>query len=149
MEPQIVDKPAFIVVGMKYRGKNEHDEIQQLWGQFVARIGEIQHRDPGGPTYGVMSDFDEATGEFDYVAALPVHSADDLPAGMVSVELPAARYAVFDCTLPALSATYKQIHRWLPQSEFEHAGTPEYEYYGPDFNPQDDNSLMSVYIPVK
>ena len=42
MEHQIVNKPGFTVVGMKYRGKNEHDEIKQLWGQFVPRIREIQ-----------------------------------------------------------------------------------------------------------
>jgi AraC family transcriptional regulator len=110
MEHRIVSKPAFTVVGMKYRGKNEHDEIPQLWGQFVPRIGEIQHRTPDPATYGVMFNYDEATGEFDCVAALTVSSASDLPEGMVSVEMPAAQYAVFTCTLPTLSATYRQIH---------------------------------------
>lgn len=148
MEHQIVSKPAFTVVGMKYRGKNEHNEITQLWGQFVPRIREIRNRNPDPATYGVMYDYDEETGEFDYVAALHVNSASDLPEAMVSVEIPAARYAVFACTLPTLSPTYRQIHPWLAQSEYEHAGTPEYEYYGEDFDPEDPNSPMSVYIPV-
>ena len=89
MEHQIVSKPAFTVVGMKYRGKNEHDEIPQLWGQFVPRIPEIRHRNPDPATYGVMYGHDEETGEFDYVAALHVNSAADLPEGMVSVDIPA------------------------------------------------------------
>jgi AraC family transcriptional regulator len=149
MEPQIETCPAFTVVGMRYRGKNENQEVTQLWGQFVQRIPEIRHRDPGGPTYGVMYDYDEATGEFTYVAALPVNEAADLPKGMVSVEIPDARYAVFECTLPTLGETYAQIHEWLPQSGYEHAATPEYEYYGPAFNPEDPGSTMSIYIPLK
>ena len=149
MEHQIVSKPAFTVVGMKYRGKNEYDEIPQMWGRFVPRIREIRNRNPDPATYGVMYDHDEATGEFDYVAALHVNSASELPEGMVSVEIPAAQYAVFTCTLPTLSPTYRQIHPWLAQSEYEHAGTPEFEYYGQDFDPEDSNSPMSMYIPVK
>lgn len=149
MEHEIVSKPAFTVVGMHYRGKNEQDEIPQLWGQFVPRIPEIQHRNPDPATYGVMYGYEEATGEFDYVAALHVNSASDLPEGMVSVEIPAARYALFTCTLPTLSATYRQIHPWLAQSEYEHAGAPEFEYYGEDFDPEDSNSPMGVYIPIK
>jgi AraC family transcriptional regulator len=96
-----------------------------------------------------MSNYDEATGEFDDVAALHVSNASDLPEGMVGVEVPAARYAVFTCTLPTLSPIYRQIQEWLPQSEYEHAGTPEFEYYGEGFDPEDPNSPMSVYIPVK
>jgi AraC family transcriptional regulator len=149
MEPQIVNKPAFIAVGMLYRGKNEQNEIPQLWGRFVPRIPEIQHRNPDPATYGVMYDYDEATGESAYVAALHVGSASDLPEGMVSVEIPAAQYAVFTCTLPTIGPTYEKIHQWLPQSPYEHAGTPEFEYYGADFDPENASSPMSVYIPVK
>lgn len=149
MEHQIVSKPAFTVVGMRYRGKNEHDEIAQLWGQFVPRIQEIQDRNPDPATYGVMYDYDETTGEFDYVAALYVDSASDVPEGMVSVEVPEAQYAVFTSTLPDLGQTYQKIHQWLEGSEYEHAPTPEFEYYGEHFDPEDPGSTMSIYIPLK
>ena len=149
MEYKIVTKPAFTVVGLRYRGKNEHDEIKQMWGQFGPRIQEIQHRNPDPATYGVMYGYDEATGEFDYVAALHVDSASDLPERMVSIEISEAQYAVFTCTLPTLGPTYQAIHQWLEQSEYAHAGTPEFEYYGEDFDPENLDSLMSVYIPVK
>ena len=35
MEPKLVHLPAFTVVGMKYRGKNEQNEIPQMWGRFI------------------------------------------------------------------------------------------------------------------
>jgi len=115
----------------------------------VPRIGEIQHRTTDLATYGVMPNYDEATGEFDYVASLSVQRAADLPAGMVGVEVPAARYAVLGCTLPEIGAAYEQIHVWVAQSEYERAPTPDFEYYEPDFNPQDPNSVMSLYLPIK
>ena len=149
MEPKIVSLPAFTVVGLKYRGKNEQNEIPQLWGQFVPCIGEIQHRTTDLATYGVMSNYDEATGEFDYVASLTVERAADLPAGMVGVEVPAARYAVLDCTLPTIGAAYEQIRAWVDRSEYERAPTPDFEYYGPGFSPEDPNSVMSLYLPIK
>ena len=149
MVPKIVHLPAFTVVGMKYRGKNEKNEIPQLWSRWVPRIPEIQHRTTDLATYGVMDNYDEATGEFDYVASLTVERAAALPAGMVAVEVPAAQYAVLDCTLPTIGAAYEQIRAWVEQSEYERAPTPDFEYYGPGFNPEDPNSVMSLYLPIK
>jgi len=149
MEPKIVHLPVFTVVGLKYRGKNEQNEIPQLWSRWVPRIGEIQHRTSDLATYGVMSNYDEATGEFDYVASLSVERAADLPAGMVGVEVPAAQYAVLDCTLPTIGAAYGQLYAWVAQSKYERAPTPDFEYYGSDFNPADPSSVMSLYLPIK
>jgi AraC family transcriptional regulator len=149
MEPKLVTLEAFTVVGMKYRGVNEQNEIPQLWGRFVPRIGEIRHRTSNGATYGVMDNFDEATGEYDYVASLEVARAADLPDGMVAVQVPAAQYAVVDCTLPEIGAAYQRLHAWVVASEYERAPTPDFEYYGPGFDPQDPGSVLSLYLPIK
>jgi AraC family transcriptional regulator len=59
MEPQIIAKPAFTVVGLKYRGKNEHNEIPQLWESlFPDRVAEIQHKVDPHVSYGVEGKFD-------------------------------------------------------------------------------------------
>jgi predicted transcriptional regulator YdeE len=68
---------------------------------------------------------------------------------MESVELPAAQYAAWECTLPTIQQAFQQAHAWFAKSEHEHAGTPEFEYYGPLFDPQDTNSAMSIYMPIK
>jgi AraC family transcriptional regulator len=149
MEPNVVSLHAFTVVGMKYRGKNEQNEIPQLWGQFAPRVSEIQHKVQEDATYGVMSNYDEVSGEFDYWASLKVTQAVDLPAGMEGVEVPAATYAVWECTLPTIHQAYQQAHAWFAQSEHENSGTPEFEYYGPGFNPQDPGSAMKIFMPIK
>ncbi|MGC1121768.1 MAG: GyrI-like domain-containing protein [Candidatus Methanofastidiosia archaeon] len=89
MEPEIKSKPAFTVVGIKYRGKNENNEIPQLWFKLGPRINEIKHR--VGSAYGVMDNYDEESGKFDYIAGIEVDSSADIPEGMVSIDVPNRR----------------------------------------------------------
>ena len=83
-EPKITSKPAFTVIGMKYRGKNEQEEIPQLWGKFMERESEINDRVNPRVCFGVEDNFDKTSGEFDYVAAFEVSSDADVPEGMVN-----------------------------------------------------------------
>ena len=53
MEPKIVSMPAFTVVGVKYRGKNENNEIKQMWQSFGPRMLEIQHKVDAHTALGV------------------------------------------------------------------------------------------------
>lgn len=147
MEPEIKSKPAFTVVGMKYRGKNKDKEIPQLWFKFGPRMNEIKRRI--GPAYGVTDNYNEESGEFDYVAGIEVDSSADIPEGMVSIDVPEQTYAVFTSTLPKLFETYHQFYEsWLPQSGYNRADGPELELYDETFNPADENSVLYIYIPV-
>jgi AraC family transcriptional regulator len=150
MEPKIVTKPAFTVVGMKYRGKNEKSEIPQLWEQFGPRICEIKHLADPHVAYGVMHNYDEESGEFDYVAGFEVSSVAEVPEGMVSWEVPEQTYAVFTCTLPTLMETFERAYKtWLPHSGYQRADSPEFELYDENFDSQDENSEMAIYIPIR
>jgi len=60
MEPKIKNLSAFRVVGMQYRGKNEQSEIPQLWGEFAARVAEVQNRVETHATYGVVGNYAQA-----------------------------------------------------------------------------------------
>jgi AraC family transcriptional regulator len=149
-EPKITSKPAFSVVGMKYRGKNEQNEVPQLWDQFMTREGEIKEKLDPNVCYGVMDNFDENSGEFDYVAAFEVEGEVEIPEGMVKWEVPEQTYAVFTCTLPTIREAYQYAYKsWLPGSGYQRAADPEFELYGQDFDHRDPNSPMYLYIPVK
>jgi AraC family transcriptional regulator len=150
MEPKIINRPAFTVIGMKYRGKNENQEIPQLWRQFGPRAMEIKNIAHPGISYGVMDYYDESTGEFDYIASLEVESVEEIPEGMDRWDVPEQTYACFTCTLPTLIETFKSAYNeWLPQSEYEHAPSPEFELYDEDFDPNVASSPMYIYIPIK
>jgi predicted transcriptional regulator YdeE len=150
MDPKIVKKPAFTVVGLKCRGKNEHGEIPQLWGTFMSREGELQQIRDKSVCYGVMDNYDEASGDFDYVAAFEVEPAAGVPEGMVRWEVPAAKYAVVPCTLPTITQAFDQVYKaWLPASGYKRAPTPDFEVYDEQFDPNDPSSPMYIYIPIE
>jgi len=150
MEPKIIKGAAFTVVGMKYHGKNENNEIPQLWGEFGPRMGEIKQVANPHVAYGVCDNFDESSSEFDYIAGFEVGSTAEIPEGMVSWDIPAGQYAVFTCTLPTLGETYQYAyHSWLPQSGYQRAAGPEFELYDESFDLRDPRSEMDVYIPIK
>lgn len=149
MRSEIKKLGAFVVVGMKYRGRNEPNQIPGLWDVFMPRAGEVLAKVNEHVFYGVMGNYDEVTGEFDYVAGSEVNNTDHIPVGMVCWEVPAQTYVVFPTTLPTLSETYGQIHStWLPQLGYKHAEGPEFEYYGETFDPSDPASEMAIYIPI-
>ena len=149
-EPKITNKPRFTVIGMKYRGKNEHNEIPQLWDQFMTREGEIKQKIDSNACYGVEDNIDETSGEFDYVAAFEVPSDADAPEGMVKWEVPEQNYAVFTCTLPTIREAYETAYKsWLPKSNYQRAAGPEFELYDQDFDHRDPGSPMYLYIPIK
>jgi AraC family transcriptional regulator len=149
MEIQIVERSAFTVAGLKYRGSNENNEIPQMWQALGPRSGEIEHRADDDTAYGICANMDKETGEFDYIAGFEVTSAGDVPEGMVAFEVPPAKYAVFPTTLPKIGETFQNAyHTWLPQAGYQPTGGPEIEEYDEKFDPQDPNSEFAVYIPI-
>ncbi len=154
MDIKFETKPAFTVVGLRYFGKNEHQEIAQMWGEFNRREAEIQHA-ISGPCYGVCSMPDEANdGAFEYVACVEVSRVDEehLPEGMVVRHVPAARYAVFEHKgrLNTLGDTYNNIYqKWIPQSGLKLKGGFDMEVYDCKFKLNSDDSIFYIYVSVE
>ncbi len=147
MEPKIVTKPAFKAVGMFYQGKNENQEISQLWGKFNARVPEIKDITDGA--FGLCKPMDEH-GTFPYLAAMAVKECKQPPAGMEVWEVPEQKYVVFPCTLPTLHETYRYaFETWIPQSGYEYNQGIDFEYYDESFNPNDKDLQLYIYIPLK
>jgi AraC family transcriptional regulator len=120
-----------------------------MWGEFAARVAEVQNRVEEHNTYGVVGNYEES-GEFDYVAGINVSAAAEVPEGMVSWDMPAQTYAVFSCTLPAIGKTLEYIHgTWLPASDYRQAAGPALELYDEEFDPENPDSLMYIYIPIE
>lgn len=147
MEPQIVQKPAMTLVGMKAHGKMEGLDIKGLWNGFGPRMVEIEGSNPA-VCYGAMDHYDEATQEFDYLAACEV-KGDSVPTGMVRWIVPAQTYAVYPCTLPRIGEAWTAVYQqWLPTSGYQRAAGPEFELYDEKFNPQDPASVLYLCVPI-
>ena len=148
-KPTIVKKDGFMVVGLKYRGKNEQNEVPQLWQSLMPVANQIRHIVPHGAIYGIMDNYDETTGEFDYIAGFEVSQLANIPRGMVGVAVPARTYAVFEATLATLREAYNYAYQWLPMAAYESVPGPEFEMYDETFDPHDPDSLLYIYLPVK
>lgn len=156
MEPKIVEKPAFTIVGLPFTGFISHEpyadgqqnnEIGKVWDEFNARYAEIPNR--SGPVYGLCFAMPNDKEPW-YIAGVEVSQVGQLPAGMTSMSVPAQRYAAFPCTLGTLGETYRYIsEEWQPRSGYEHAAGPDFEYYDQMYEGDPQQMPLSVYWPIK
>lgn len=121
--------------------------ISTQWDEFRA-LGPI----PGqraGTSYGVMCGAN-ATG-FEYLSGVEVESFDAVPAHLGRVRVLPQRYAVFrhEGPVTTIRATWQGIlHDWLPDSGQESAHKPDFEVYGPPFNPRTGLGGLEIWIAI-
>lgn len=155
MNPRIVHKPAFTVVGMKVRTSMEHSLIPQLWADFDKRHDEIRDWIEPDNCYGICfyeeGDDAESSKHFSYLAAIEVSNTDFIPEGMISRTLPEADYAVFEHHGPLdnLQDTYQSIYgSWLPRSAYKVLGKEDFELYDARFKYGQADSVMEIWVPI-
>ncbi len=149
IEVEIFPMMGFTAVGMQYTG-DDPAELMVLWETFVQRIDEIHGCAAGDDGYGVMIDYDEATGEFSYLAAVAVDTAGTVPEGMMSVDISPGAYAVFTFRFDKLDIIFDFVYgEWLPQSGFTHADGYDFEFYPENFLHSEEGVLMQLYVSVE
>lgn len=152
MEPTIISRPAFLVAGTLYQGKNLNGEIGVMWSeQFLPRLHEVK-RIHSDESFGICMMVDGLPdGEFQYIAGGEIASPADVPEGMVMVEVPAHKYAVFAHRGPleTLKTTYAAIYQsWLPAAGYKANGSLDFEFYTREFNPSSPDSILYIYVPI-
>ncbi len=158
MEPRIVKKGEFTVVGLPFTGfishapyedGKENNEIGKVWDEFNVRVGEVKH--VSGPSYGLCFGMPNEWKPW-YIAGVEVARVEDVPPGMMSMSVPAHTYAVFPCTLGTLGETYRYINEvWQPQTGHQHADAPDFELYDDEeFDPENSkDGKCAVYWPIE
>ncbi|QFT89780.1 Regulatory protein SoxS [Bacillus sp. THAF10] len=161
MKYSVVNKDAFRVVGVKRTyslGNGENmAEIPKLWQEVNENgITEKLVDMNNGLIKGILGVCGATTEEMrtknlmDYWVAAA--SSEDPPEGMEELEIPATKWAVFEVhgAMPhAMQDKWKQIFsEWFPSNSYEHAGTPDFEWYG-DGNPNSEDYYSEIWIPVK
>ena len=152
MEPTFVNLPTFTVVGMRYFGKNENQEIHAMWEEANKNFHKVKNVSKQA-AYGVCQNVPgAAAGEFEYVAGLQVSKVEDVPTGMVVRQVPMQKYAVFTHVgaLDKLRETYNYIYQvWLPKSGYKLTGGPDFEFYNEDFKDFAPDSRFYIYVPLQ
>ncbi|MBU1024063.1 GyrI-like domain-containing protein [bacterium] len=157
MEPKIVSKSGFNIIGMELKtsikeGRN-FKEIPQFWEKVLQQdiLSKIPNKSQEATSLGMCMDFKEEDGSFSYVIACEVDSTNNIPEGMIARTIPGAKYAVFTCKGPlpdSIQNMVGYIHgEWFKKSEYTHAGTPEFELYDERCMGGTDCEV-DIYIPV-
>ena len=155
MEPRLVSREAFTVVGLKCRTRMQDNVIPQLWDDFNKVCAGIPHTVTDRTAYGICyfeEGDDPAGASFSYLAGVEVDNADDIPAGMEALVIPAQDYAVFEHrgALDGLHQTYRKIYsEWLPANSLERVGTLDFELYDWRFRWGQPDSVLEVWLPVR
>lgn len=158
LEPAVSVEPGRVLVGLSTHffgvdseKNNVGSKLPALWQTFMPRMGEIASVDPA-TGYGVIRPASERSDELVYLAAVAVAPDAPVPAGMVRLELPPARRALFRHRghLQRLDQTVNYIYSsWLVRSGLRHAGGPDLEVYGPGYRHEQEDSEVLYSIPVE
>ncbi len=152
MEPKIVERSGFNVIGLRYFGKNEKGEIPTLWSDLMSRAGEIKDKSQSMESYGLMGMMDKE-GNFEYIACIPVDRVSEIPEGMVAREINNAKYLVFTHVGNAekMKETYDFVYnKYCPECDEEiRYDTYHFELYDERFKNFAPDSEFDILIPIK
>ena len=159
LEPEICEQAEILVVGMRTvffgidsEKNNMAQKLPQLWAAFLPRLSEVPHIIPGGG-YGMVRQIAEQSEQLEYWAAVPVShvDVDSLPCDLKALCVPSARYARFAHRglVANVNMTVNYIYSsWLLQSGMQHTYGWDLEYYGADYEPDSEKSVIYYSIPV-
>ena len=154
MEAEICEIDSFVVVGVREHFDEETKSgIPALWDRFLPLLPDIPHKRPS--TYGVCTNASPEDGSLDYVAGVAVERVDRLPPGTIAETVPRQTYAVFKHQIHTLDL-HKELQptvrwiwsTWLPASQFEYVGGPDFERYPADFEPT-PGKYLEIMVPVR
>ena len=150
MEAKIVNREAFKVMGVLVRANPKDADYGDIWEkQFMPSHDRISPLSTDKAYYCVYFETGEE-GMADIMAGMAVGEVASISEGLVVREVPAARYAVFECTMKTIGKTWEYIFKdWLPASQYEaDAPLPGFEYFPPDAERAGDFPV-SIYVPVR
>jgi len=157
LTPELYTQPRTTLVGLRTQffsvdseKNNISEQLPSLWAAFVPAMSQIEHRIEG-MAYGVVQQERSDSDRLVYHAAVAVTAIGSMPLGLVALEIPETRYAKFSHRGPAqnLDRTVSYAYGgWLAQSDYQHAGGADLEFYGPEYHPTHEDSLIHYAIPV-
>lgn len=148
LEPKIVRREAFAVMGVVGHFASAAEDFGPLWDEYMGHHDAIAALSVDEGHYGVYLGADH-TVPIDYMAGMAVAAVTRAPAGVTVLEVPPALYAVFACSFRAIGQTYGHIwDEWLRSSAYEQDRSAHgFDYFPPGTT--DGDSPIEIWFPVK
>jgi predicted transcriptional regulator YdeE len=150
MEPKIIRKESFTILGLQERFTPDHEDHEGIWKRFMNYHIQIQAFSIDGAYYG--ANFSAEDGQAtDYLAAMAVEGVDNVPEGLTLRKVPGSHYAVFECTVKAISDTYDWIFgQWLKTAPYPRPGQSspkaDFKRYPPATDSGDTPVLLHIAL---
>lgn len=170
-EPKIMFIHSFKVAGKRnpttFENEQQFMDVPVFWNQFYAQglyeqLGYSKEQPRVDHGISLLKDnafdlYDENNQrkglDFDYLTGVKVTKDKKIPSDMDVVTIPERLYAVFhhrpandyDLIQKLIDTWHYIDYYWLPNSDYEHAGSLEFNEYYPHRN----RLSKTIYIPVK
>ncbi len=149
--------PARLVVGLRTcffsvdsDRNNIGEKVPPLWARFLPRLNEIKDIIPG-VCYGIIRQTEPDSDLLEYIAAVQVERATQIPKDMTCYEIPEATYATFAHRgeVRNLDHTVNYVYStWLAQSGRRHSYGADLEIYGGEYDAVSATSVIYYGIPL-
>lgn len=158
MNFELVLLPAMIIIGPELRTtwmNNEcHQAIPAFWQQIYSHntLQNIPNKIDSNTVLGLYTNYSEdfslTSGYYSLVVGCPVTSSNDIPHNMVSIQIPAGKYAVFTAKGPFHPAIANVWLNEIWKSNLDRTFTYDFEWYDSQ-STNDENSIVKIYISIK
>jgi AraC family transcriptional regulator len=150
MTPTLITANALILAGRNGNfAIGPSPGLKDLWIKLMEDFGHITGQ-VDMKAYGVCHNFDGA-GRMDYMAAVQVVNAGQVPGYLHTLIIPKRNVAVFhhDGGLDGLSTTWGKIFSvGLPTAKLDVAPGPQFEVYSENFDADAGTGSIDIHIPV-
>jgi predicted transcriptional regulator YdeE len=152
-------QPGFTVVGLAVRTTNQTEDggngfIPQMWQRAMQQgaLESIPHRADNNITVVYTNYTSDNNADYTYVLGVRVSSVDKVPDGMMTVNVPAGKYAVVESDQGSLPEVLPKVWRrinTMPAAELggQRAFKADYEIYPEGFDWQ--NAQIQIYLGLK
>lgn len=158
VNPRIVEKKGFRVAGVAIRTNEAENRLAGTIPAFWERVRRdeafweaLDRISVGSATLGLSTDFDGR--DFSYWIAREIDPGSEVPAGMLSVIIPAQRYAVFTAAGAFPQSVWKAVdfvyNDWLKRSGRRRAGGPDFEWYDSRYDAATGSGEIDLYVPIE
>ncbi len=150
MKARIVERDSFFVMGTLTRmtaAEETGEKYAEIWNNFELYNVRIKPISTDRMYYGVCFTTKQKD-VFDYLAGMAVRDDAAPPDKQLVIRnVPAARYAIFQCPVQEIGQTYQYIlNQWLPSSRYETNKTAcSFEQYPPE---EQEGLPVLIHIPI-
>lgn len=146
---------SFTIVGISVRTSNKDGrgmkDIGELFNRFFSeQIISLIPNKVSDEFYCMYTDYEsDFTGEYTTILGCKVSSTDNIPEGLISKEVPASKYHIYEATgevHEAVGKTWSYI--WGQAENIDRAYEADFDVYGKDAaDPK--NATVRTYLSVK